>query len=184
MKKIEIEIPEGKKAEWINGVLTLIDEKPKDITERIKTFEDACRELGENHPFVRAYNGYAKNISEENKNDGDIIAYLKLRIICAALNEGWKPTFDKDEWRYYPWFYLYAQKEYEELDEDEKNSCCAPLRSNYNANAYGGLVCAYASYAGSSSYSGYGVRLVFKARELAEYCGKQFIDIWADLLIE
>lgn len=41
-KKIEIEIPEGKKAEWINGVLTLVDESQKDnrpVTERIKTFE-------------------------------------------------------------------------------------------------------------------------------------------------
>lgn len=186
MKTIEIEIPDGKRAEWINGVLTLVDEPKEDdrpVTERIKTFEDACRELGENHPFVRAYNGYAKNISEENKNDGDIIAYLKLCIIAAALNEGWKPTFDKDEWRYYPWFYIYTQKEYEELDEDEKKSCRVPLRSGNNANAGGGLVFAYAFNAGSVSSANYGVRLVFKARELAEYCGKQFIDIWADLLI-
>lgn len=157
--------------------------QPQDIKERVKTFEDAYRELGENHPFVRAYNGYAKNISEENKNDGDIIAYLKLRIICAALNEGWKPTFDKDEWRYYPWFYIYTQKEYEKLDEDDKKSCRVPLRSSSYAGAYGGLVYASAYYAGSYSLSHVGVRLVFKARELAEYCGKQFIDIWADLLI-
>lgn len=157
--------------------------QPKDIKERVKTFEDACRELGEDNILVQAYRTAEFNTSGNQKDVSDVVAYLKLRIIAAALNEGWKPTFDKDEWRYYPWFYLYAQKEYEELDEDEKNSCCAPLRSNYNENAYGGLVCAYASYAGSSSYSGYGVRLVFKTRELAEYCGKQFIDIWADLLI-
>lgn len=46
---IEIEIPSGKKAEWVNGVLTLVDEQVKDnrpVTERIKTFEDACKELG------------------------------------------------------------------------------------------------------------------------------------------
>lgn len=30
MKKIEIEIPEGKRAEWINGVLTLVDEPEVD----------------------------------------------------------------------------------------------------------------------------------------------------------
>ena len=89
MKKIEIEIPDGKRAEWVNGVLTLVDDKPKDVTERIKTFEDACEELGNDHPFVRTYNEYARNISEENKNDVDIIAYLKLRIIVAALNEGY-----------------------------------------------------------------------------------------------
>lgn len=76
--------------------------KPKDIMERVKTFEDACRELGEEHPFVRSYNGYTNNIHENNKNDTDILAYLKLRIICAALNEGWEPQFTEDEWRYYP----------------------------------------------------------------------------------
>ena len=40
-KKIELEIPIGKTAKWINGVLTLVDENPQDVTERIKTFEDA-----------------------------------------------------------------------------------------------------------------------------------------------
>ena len=36
MKKIEIEIPEGKEAKWVDGVLTLVDEKLQDITERIQ----------------------------------------------------------------------------------------------------------------------------------------------------
>lgn len=180
MKTIEIEIPDDKKAEWINGVLTLVDE-PKDIKERVKTFEDACGELGNEHPFVKSYEKYVNTASGE---EDDVVAYLKLRIICAALNEGWKPTFDKDEWRYYPWFYIYTKEEYEKLDEDEKKECRVPLRSSVNANAYGGLVCASANFARSHTSADYGVRLVFKARELAEYCGKQFIDIWADLLIE
>lgn len=185
MEKMKIEIPDGKRVEWINGVPTLVDE-PKEgdrpVTERIKTFEDACRELGENHPFVRAYNGYAKNISEENKNDGDIIAYLKLRIIAAALNEGWEPTFDKDEHRHYPWFYVYTKKEYEELDENDKKSCRVPLRLNSHASAYSGLVFTNAIYAGSNSCAHISVRLAFKTKELAEYCGKQFINEWADFL--
>lgn len=96
--------------------------KPKDIMERVKTFEDACRELGEEHPFVRSYNGYTNNIHENNKNDTDILAYLKLRIICAALNEGWEPQFTEDEWRYYPWFWLYTQDEIDNMNEDEKKN--------------------------------------------------------------
>ena len=44
-KKIEIEIPDGKCAKWVNGVLTLVND---DVTKRIKTLEDACNELGEN----------------------------------------------------------------------------------------------------------------------------------------
>lgn len=76
--------------------------KPKDIMERVKTFEDACRELGEDHPFVSAYTAWIKH--EEFDDQEDILAYMKLRIICAALNEGWEPQFTEDEWRYYPWF--------------------------------------------------------------------------------
>ena len=29
MKKIEIEIPDGKRAEWVNDVLTLVDDNSK-----------------------------------------------------------------------------------------------------------------------------------------------------------
>ena len=179
MKTMEIEIPDGKKAEWINGVLTLVDDTPKDIKERIKTFEDACGELGNEHPLVKSYEKYVNTASWE---EADVMAYLKLRIITAALNEGWEPTFDKDERRYYPWFYLYTQKEYDELDEDEKKECRVVGRSSNNSDANGVLVYALAYYASSDSYSYYGSRLAFKTRELAEYCSKQFIDEWADFL--
>ena len=60
---------------------------PKDIKERIKTFEDACDELGNEHPFVKSYEKYVNTASGE---EADVIAYLKLRIIAAALNEGWE----------------------------------------------------------------------------------------------
>ena len=58
------------------------------VTDRIKTFEDACKELGEERLFVKQYNS-----NEMTDVDTDLVAYLKLRIICAALNEGWKPQF-------------------------------------------------------------------------------------------
>lgn len=119
--------------------------KPKDIMERVKTFEDACRELGEEHPFVRSYNGYTNNIHENNKNDTDILAYLKLRIICAALNEGWEPQFTEDEWRYYPWFWLYTQKEINDMDEDEKTDRRLMSTGEYQTG-YAGLAFAYSAY--------------------------------------
>ena len=185
MKTIEIEIPDGKKAEWINGVLTLVDEPKvnnRPVTERIKTFEDACNALGDENILVQAYRTAESNTSGNQKDVSDVIAYLKLRIIAAALNEGWEPTFDRDELRYYPWFYLYTQKEYEELDEDEKKECRVVGRSYFNSFAVGGLIFAHAGSASSYSYAYYGSRLAFKTRELAEYCSKQFIDEWADFL--
>ena len=155
--------------------------QPQDIKERVKTFEDACNELGDKHPLVsQYYRAFAAFNCEVMTKE--LFAYLKLRIICTALNEGWKPTFDKEEYRYYPWFYIYTKEEYEELDEDEKKKCRVVGRSYHNASASGGLVSAYAISASSSSYAIYGSRLAFKTRDLAEYCGKQFIDIWADFL--
>ena len=185
MKTIEIEIPNGKKAEWINGVLTLVDEPKVDnrpVTERIKTFEDACNALGDENILVQAYRTAESNTSGNQKDVSDVVAYLKLRIIAAALNEGWKPNFDGDECRYYPWFYIYTKKEYEELDEDEKKECRVVGQSYSYANALGGVVYTYAHGAPSYSYTYYGSRLAFKTRELAEYCSKQFIDEWADFL--
>jgi hypothetical protein len=175
MNKIEIEIPDGKVAKWVNGVLTLVDD---DVRVRIKTFEDACAELGENHQYVRAYREWMHISYAECE---DITAYMKLRIICEALNEGWVPTFNDGEYRYYPWFCVYIKEEYDKFDEEDKTHC-VPLRSSHNASANGGLVFANANSAGSGSYSSYGVRLAFKTPELAEYCGKQFADIWFDFL--
>ena len=96
MKKIEIEIPDGKCAKWVNSVLTLVNE---DITERIKTVKDACAELGEKHPLVTQYRLSVAAAYIGDPMTEDFIAFLKLRIIAAALNEVWEPTFEKDEKR-------------------------------------------------------------------------------------
>lgn len=109
MKEITIHVPDGKRAEWINGILTLVDEQKVDnrpVTERVKTFEDACSELGETNVLVQAYRTAEFNISGNLKDILEVIAYLKLRIISAALNEGWEPKFTDDEYRWYPWFNL------------------------------------------------------------------------------
>lgn len=174
-KKIEIEVPNGKKPEWVNGVLTLVDEKPQNVMERVKTFKDACNELGIEHDkWVQD----KKDLGLE----ADVIAYLKLRIIAAALNEGWKPQFTTDEYRYFPWFYLYTQSEIDEMSEEEKSRVV--YRSNSYANANGGVAFAYTSYDSSYAYTNIGSRLAFKTRELAEYAGRQFVEIWADYVFK
>lgn len=146
--------------------------QPKNIMERVKTFEDACEVLGEEHQYVKAYREWMRIYYAECK---DISAYLKLRIICAALNEGWKPKFDGEEYRNYPWFCIYTKKAYEWLSEDEKKECRVVGLSHGNAYSGSGVQ-TLSSGANSSS------RIVLKTRELAEYCEKQFIDIWEDYL--
>lgn len=181
MEKIEIEIPEGKKVEWVDGVLTLVDEKPQDITERIKTLEDAVAILGDEHPLVAQFRVIESSFKDAD-NNLHLFAYASLVIIAEALNEGWRPKLDGDECRYYPWFYIYTKEEYEELDEDDKKACRIVGRSSNNSNANGGLVYAIAYHASSNSNSNNCSRLSFKTRELGEYCGKQFIDIWEKFL--
>lgn len=154
--------------------------KPKDITERVKTFEDACRELGEEHPFVSAYTAWIKH--EEFDDQEDILAYMKLRIICAALNEGWEPQFTEDEWRYYPWYWLYTQKEIKDMDEDEKTDRRLMSTGDYQTG-YAGLADAYPITAPSNSRASIGSRLCLKSDTLAVYCGEQFINIWADFCL-
>ena len=152
---------------------------PKDIIERVKTFEDACNELGEEHQYVIAYREWIRIYYAYCK---DVNAYLKLRIICAALNDGWKPTNSDGECRYYPWFYIYTKKEYEKLNKDEKKKCRVVGRQSYDAYALGFVVFSSVNISTSYSYSYHGSQIIFKTRELAEYCEKQFIDIWSDYL--
>ena len=153
------------------------------IIERVKTFEDACRELGEDHPFVLAYqntNLRDPEVAEENR---DILAYMKLRIIAAALNEGWEPQFTEDEWRWYPWFTLWTEEELSEKSEEWKTYHALRMIGDRYHSDYGGLASAFSFSAPSNSGAYFGSRLCLKSEALATYCGTQFIDIWADFIL-
>ena len=156
------------------GVVTAIFDTSIPIWERIKTVEDAI-----------AYTGMTLPDNIENL-PLDVQAMLKLRIICAAYNELTKETLDQfplfttSEWRYYPWFYFYTQKQIDEMDEEDR--CRVVSRSNVNANAYSGVAYAYAYYASSFSNTSYGGRLCFKTEELARENGKRFTKLWGQFL--
>lgn len=84
----------------------------------------------------------------------DESAYMLLKLLCKSLNEGWTPDWNNsNEGKYYPYFYMGGS-------------------SGFRFN-----VCAY-----WYSYSFVGSRLCFKSRELAEYAGKQFTDIYKQFM--
>lgn len=162
---------EKKVLELLFGVETF---RQKSIFERVKTFEDACRELGKDHPSVLAYQNTNLRDPEVADDNKDVIAYLKLRIISAALNEGWTPQFVKDEHRYFPYFILYSCEDISQMSEIEESSVVNLPR--------GGV-----SFAGACANSIYvyeyiGSWLAFKTKELAEYAGKQFTKLYVDYL--
>lgn len=159
--------------EQLFGVETF---RPADVTDRVKTFGDALKELKPFRPLVKEYKALCKADVTEN-----MIAYSRLCIVTAALNEGWTPQFEKGECRYFPYFYLYTDEEIRKMSEEEKSRVVYRLYSV--ALAYGGVSGAVAYY-DSAYVSTFGFRLAFKTKELAEYAGKQFIDMYADYLLK
>lgn len=132
------------------------EEDYEEITDRVKTYEDACKVLG------------VEPINEQNaKAQGfrsDEIARRKLETIAAALNEGWKPDWNNtDQYKYYPYFYI---------------------QENAKGKGSAGLSFAYTSYTASLTYAAIGSRLCFYASRLARYASNQFTDLYEQILIE
>lgn len=146
------------------------------VTERVKTYDDAVNELGEDHPFVVAANSAVWRYPEDNNQD--IVAYLKLRVVVAALNDGWNPEFTEDERRWFPWYRLYTKEEIDNLSEEDKEQVL--LWGGHAGNGSRcGLAYAVSLNAWSASDADFGSRLSLKSKELADYAGKRFIELFA-----
>lgn len=165
------------------------DNRP--ITEKVKTFKDALEALGNDHPLVKRWRDFkamtdsaeeTSNSAEETSNNTDLITFYKLRIITAALNEGWEPQFAEDEYLYFPWFDLYTQEEWDKLDEDKKKGGVL-FSGDANDGAYSGFVYAYSYYTPSAADADIGSHLCFKTDALALYAGRQFAALYADYLL-
>lgn len=90
-------------------------------------------------------------ITGEQKQIRYFHAIYQMTIICKALNEDWKLNWDNsDEPKYYPYFNM------------------SPSGFAFEATCND---CPIAD-------AGCGSNFRLKTSELAEYCGKQFIDIW------
>ncbi|MBA4849462.1 hypothetical protein [Emticicia sp. BO119] len=94
---------------------------------------------------------YQEWLDKRNNLEPHEIAYGQLTIIAKALNGGeWMTYDDTDKYKYYPWFHA-------------KGS---------------GSGFAFDDYGCGGAYSGVGSRLCSKSREIAEYAGKQFLNIY------
>ena len=134
----------------------------EDITNRVKSYADACKVLG------------IEPMDEEAmKAQGfrpDEIARRQLETITEALNEGWKPNWeDTDEYKYYPYFYI----EVNEVKTEDVDT--------YGAAA--GLLYDDTRYAAAYTTASLGSRLCFHNRETARYAGRTFTDLYAQILI-
>ena len=100
MNKLEIEIPDGFELDTVDAKAGKIKlkEKPKKVTDRIKTVSD-----------VLADHGLTEEEFDEQCDgiDDDEVAYRILKMLAKSLNEGWTPNWNNDnEYKYYAWFYM------------------------------------------------------------------------------
>lgn len=88
--------------------------------------------------------------------DEDEKTYRILKMLAKSLNEGWTPDWNNPaEDKYFPWFYL--------------NDGSSGFR-----------------FSGSAEWSSgwdVGSRLCYKTRELSDYAGKQFIDVYKQFML-
>jgi hypothetical protein len=124
-----------------------------DITDRVKSFENACEVLGRSTslPDLRMF---------PTKHRDSMIAYYKLCTITEALNEGWVPDWaNTDEYKWFPWW------------------CVSTDRSD------AGLADADTYYAATVAAAFLGSRLGFKTEKLARYAADQFKDLYEAFLL-
>jgi hypothetical protein len=120
----------------------------------VQSYEDACQLLG-----IKPT--YPKFVQCAKIDRPSMIAYHKLIIIIRALNllsngKCWIPNFNNHEYKYGLWWYI--------TSDNKPGSAFTAYTPSY-ANAY------------------VGSRLLFRSRSLAEYCAKQFKDLWQEYLI-
>ena len=150
-----------------------------DITDKIKTFDDACKAIGLAGPEALPellQEKYAAIVPSHIK------AQLKLEIITLALNEGWKHIPDGKHYAYWPWFCLYTAGEIADMGKKGAEER-AMINATDVSDVFAGLGFAFSGYAWSLSCAGFGSRLAYKSRELARYSGKQFIELWKEALL-
>ena len=150
-----------------------------DITDKIKTFEDACKAIG------LAGSEALPELLQDKLADivpSHIKAMLKLEIITLALNEGWQHIPDGQHFAYWPWFCLYTAGEIADMGKKGAEER-AMINATDVSEVFAGLGCASSDDAWSYSSANIGSRLAYKSRELARYSGKQFIELWKEYLL-
>lgn len=142
--------------------------------EAIKTFDDACKHIGEDHQLVKAYRMI------DSIEDNQLKAYIQLRVIAEALNTFAEPIDEDTELHtgYIPTFRCYMQYEIDQMDYIEQLNMRLISLKNYD--------CKYVAAMGfndtSAVYNSFECSqpIILNTSELAKYCGKRFIGLFRD----
>lgn len=154
----------------------------RSIIERVTNFDEAVEELSRRTSDGDELASQLLNDWEQLHESAtpDLVAYIKLRIVCAALNEGWEPEFTEDEERWYPWHYLWTQGEIDSMSDDEKKQRALIGVDDYRQDGWAGFAYSTSAYTPSDSRTTIGSRLCCKDEKTARHAATAFISLWAD----
>ena len=188
MEKIEEKVMaafETADEETRTSVMNLLGVAPTPVTERVKTMDDVMAELGENHPLVVAYSRYLESTDIEMR-DRHLLAYLKLRMVAEALNEGWYPQYLDEESHWYPEFTVFENmKDVKQAfgDVGADGLLSLPyLRQIYQFHGRFAVVETMEQFAGPGCAKDYPFFLCYKTHELALHAGMNFPELWCEWL--
>lgn len=141
--------------ELLKTLFPNVDFEPP-VIERVKTFDDAYSLLPAEHPLRKEFDGLT-GVSLSRS----LSAYIQLRIIQAALNQGAKspcacPVF------------MFLTK-----DQLKEDSCLVYLREEDGHPEYEAFAFSKVTQKPCPAFA-------FKDIDTAYYCGRQFIGLWAD----
>lgn len=151
------------------------------VMNRIKTFDDAFNELREDDILRKEYLELSK-LSISN----DILAFLKLKIICKVLNEyGELDRIDEEHTpNQIPMFHFISESFFKQLQEKCEDIPVINIATSEKhlgiKKEYTKATCFYSTIGESNIMTPISLSLYLRTRELAVYCGRQFIDIWLD----
>jgi hypothetical protein len=155
MKTVEISLENARTAykqasgDIKEALVNLIGRKVlfEDITEVVKSYEDACEIEGIFPLNIDAFSFLPEQDREYHFYDH------QMTVINRVLNEGWEPDYSNSkQYKYYPYFV-------------------------WDENRAGGPGFSYFAYYFGRSASRVGARRVYKNEKLAIYSGKQFLEI-------
>ena len=114
----------------------------------------------ENYKQIKTYEDALRVLGREDFSRENLypreIARRKLEIIIEALNEGWRPDLSNhQEYKWYPYFTW----------------------------SYSGLGCSLSFGSPAIANTFFGVRLLLKSKELADYVGEQFKYFYEEMLL-
>lgn len=171
--QITINAPEGKIPVY-NESTQSIDFVDFDIRERVKTYEDALKVLGEERP------SYVDNMPKH------LAARIKCETILRALNGDYKFHLTEGVW-YYPWLKIYLKSSTPKQYKIESN----PLLFLYEGKKYqlcpgysaydSGGVTYFNAYSGSGRSDAY-IGFACRSREVAYYFSEQFKKLYFDAI--